>query len=169
MSFITAIGWFFNFVISITFPAMLGTYKPQGAFAWYAAWKWVPSAFLILNPFWMYNIMTYADLYSIPDCSVIGWVLVLFFVPETKALSLEDFDQVFSVPTKIHATYQARTLHRNIKKYIFGPYTNTKNPFQGLLWVSMLPNSCVFKIRFNLLVLCAPFGCWLILWIHLWW
>lgn len=86
----------------------------------------------------MYNIMTYADLYSIPDCSVIGWVLVLFFVPETKALSLEDFDQVFSVPTKIHATYQARTLHRNIKKYIFGkcvaPLTalyQHEKPFSG--------------------------------------
>ena len=30
---------------------------------------------------------------------LIGWVLILLFVPETKALTLEELDQVFSVPT----------------------------------------------------------------------
>lgn len=63
MSFATAVTWFFNFVVSITFPALLGAFTPQGAFGWYAAWN------------------------------IIGWVAVLLAVPETKALSLEELDQ----------------------------------------------------------------------------
>jgi hypothetical protein len=50
---------------------------------------------------------------------VVGFVAVLLFVPETKALSLEELDQVFSVPTHIHASYQLKALPLNIKKYIF--------------------------------------------------
>ena len=52
-----------NFVVAITFPRLLGAFTPQGAFGWYAAWN------------------------------VIGFVLILLFVPETKALSLEELDQ----------------------------------------------------------------------------
>ncbi|RDB25309.1 DDB1- and CUL4-associated factor 7 [Hypsizygus marmoreus] len=89
MSFATAILWFFNFVISITFPRLLGAFQPQGAFGWYAAWN------------------------------IFGFVAVLFFVPETKALSLEELDEVFSVPTRIHAAYQLKVLPHNIKKYIY--------------------------------------------------
>ncbi|CAE6461948.1 Putative metabolite transport protein YwtG OS=Bacillus subtilis (strain 168) GN=ywtG PE=3 SV=1 [Rhizoctonia solani AG-1 IB] len=78
MSFATATCWFFNFVVAITFPRLLGAFTAQGAFGWYAAWN------------------------------AIGWVLILLFVPETKALSLEELDQVFSVPTRTHAAYQLR-------------------------------------------------------------
>src|SRR5689334_11412126 len=28
-----------NFIVGITFPRLLGAFKPQGAFGWYAAWK----------------------------------------------------------------------------------------------------------------------------------
>ncbi|TCD65600.1 hypothetical protein EIP91_002447 [Steccherinum ochraceum] len=89
MSFSTALLWFFNFVVAFTFPRLLGAFKPQGAFGWYAGWN------------------------------VIGFILILLFVPETKALSLEELDQVFSVPTHIHAAYQLKALPHNIKKYIF--------------------------------------------------
>ncbi|EJD03083.1 proton myo-inositol cotransporter [Fomitiporia mediterranea MF3/22] len=89
MSFATATTWFFNFVVSITFPRLLGAFTPQGAFGWYAGWN------------------------------LIGFVLILLFVPETKALSLEELDQVFSVSTRKHASYQLKALPRNIKKYIF--------------------------------------------------
>ncbi|KAH8107850.1 MFS sugar transporter [Cristinia sonorae] len=89
MSFSTSILWFFNFVVAITFPRLLGAFKPQGAFGWYAAWN------------------------------VVGFILILLFVPETKALSLEELDQVFSVPTHTHAAYQLKALPRNIKKYFF--------------------------------------------------
>jgi MFS family permease len=63
MSFATATAWFFNFVLSITWPSMERAFKPQGAFGWYAAWN------------------------------IIGWWLIFLFVPETKALSLEELDQ----------------------------------------------------------------------------
>ncbi|EKM80826.1 hypothetical protein AGABI1DRAFT_119397 [Agaricus bisporus var. burnettii JB137-S8] len=89
MSLATATLWFFNFIIAITFPRLLGAFKPQGAFGWYAGWN------------------------------MLGFLAVLLFVPETKALSLEELDQVFSVPTRVHAAYQVKALPRNIKKYIF--------------------------------------------------
>ncbi|KAF8606306.1 hypothetical protein BDV93DRAFT_489755 [Ceratobasidium sp. AG-I] len=88
MSFATATCWFFNFIVAITFPRLLGAFKPQGAFGWYAAWN------------------------------VIGWFLILLFVPETKALSLEELDQVFSVPTRTHAAYQLREIPIWFKRHI---------------------------------------------------
>ncbi|PFH52019.1 hypothetical protein AMATHDRAFT_141199 [Amanita thiersii Skay4041] len=88
MSFATAVLWFFNFVISITFPRLLGAFKPQGAFGWYAAWN------------------------------MIGFVAVLLFVPETKARSLEELDQVFSVPSRVHAAYQIKAFPHSICKHI---------------------------------------------------
>ncbi|KAF9008009.1 hypothetical protein BDQ17DRAFT_1388925 [Cyathus striatus] len=88
MSAATAVLWFFNFIISITFPRLLGAFKPQGVFGWYAAWN------------------------------IIGFFAVLLFVPETKALSLEELDQVFSVPTHIHASYQLRSFTWRIRKYV---------------------------------------------------
>jgi len=51
MSLATATTWFFNFVLSITWPSLLAAFKPQGAFGWYAAWN------------------------------IIGWWLVLLFMP----------------------------------------------------------------------------------------
>ncbi|KAK7685296.1 hypothetical protein QCA50_011659 [Cerrena zonata] len=89
MSWSTSVLWFFNAVVAITFPRLVGAFKPQGAFGWYAAWN------------------------------IVGFTLILLFVPETKALSLEELDQVFSVPTHIHAAYQLKALPRNIKKHIF--------------------------------------------------
>ncbi|KAF7595227.1 hypothetical protein BBP40_006973 [Aspergillus hancockii] len=78
MSWATATTWCFNFILSFTWPSLLRAFKPQGAFAWYATW------------------------------CLIGWVLVLLFVPETKSLTLEELDQVFSVSTRRHAMYQLR-------------------------------------------------------------
>jgi hypothetical protein len=39
MSLATATTWFFNFVLSITWPSMLVAFTPQGGFAWYAVWN----------------------------------------------------------------------------------------------------------------------------------
>ncbi|KAJ8696572.1 hypothetical protein PTI98_006432 [Pleurotus ostreatus] len=89
MSLATAVLWFFNFIVAITFPRLLGAFGPQGAFGWYAAWN------------------------------AVGFVVILLFVPETKALSLEELDAVFSVPTHVHAAYQIKALPHNIKKYFF--------------------------------------------------
>ena len=54
MSFATATTWCFNFILALTWPPLRTTFKPQGAFAFYATW------------------------------CLIGWVAVLLFVPETK-------------------------------------------------------------------------------------
>lgn len=74
MSYAVAVTWGFNFIVALTFPRLLGAFKPQvssqfdtwhlaeadgsftsqGAFGWYAAW------------------------------CLIGWVLILLFVPEVR-------------------------------------------------------------------------------------
>ncbi|POV97953.1 hypothetical protein PSTT_14755 [Puccinia striiformis] len=88
MSYATAVCWFFNFVLAITFPMMLTAFKPQGAFGWYAGW------------------------------CIIGWVAVFFILPETKALTLEELDYVFSVPTRRHASYQWKNFFYCFNKYV---------------------------------------------------
>jgi len=87
MSLATATTWFFNFVLSITWPSLLDAFSPQGAFGWYAAWN------------------------------VIGWWLILLFMPETKGKTLEELDQIFSIPTHKHAAYGLRQI-----PYFFGRY-----------------------------------------------
>ncbi|KAM3071478.1 hypothetical protein ACMFMF_007949 [Clarireedia jacksonii] len=88
MSLATATTWFFNFILSISWPSMLKAFKPQGAFSWYAGWN------------------------------VIGFIAVLLFVPETKGKTLEELDQVFSIPTREHAAWGARQIPYVFRKYI---------------------------------------------------
>ncbi|KAJ7701498.1 proton myo-inositol cotransporter [Mycena rosella] len=88
MSLATATTWFFNFVVALTFPRLNTAFTPQGAFGWYAAWN------------------------------VVGFFAILFFVPETKSLTLEELDQVFSVSTRKHASYQFRQIPWLFNKYI---------------------------------------------------
>ncbi|PQE25593.1 MFS sugar transporter protein [Rutstroemia sp. NJR-2017a BBW] len=88
MSLATATTWFFNFILSISWPSMLKAFKPQGAFSWYAGWN------------------------------VIGFIAVLLFVPETKGKTLEELDQVFSIPTRQHAVWGARQVPYVFRKYI---------------------------------------------------
>jgi hypothetical protein len=49
--------------------------EPSGAFAWYGAW------------------------------CLIGWWLILLFVPETKDLTLEELDQVFEKATHMYVSH----------------------------------------------------------------
>ena len=88
MSLATATTWFFNFVLSITWPSMEHSFTTAGAFSWYAAWN------------------------------IAGFFLVLFFLPETKGKTLEELDQIFSVPTKVHAAYGARQMRFFVNRYI---------------------------------------------------
>lgn len=44
--------------------------------------------------------------------------MVYFLMPETMQLSLEELDQVFSVPTMKHARYQAKSAPHFFKKYV---------------------------------------------------
>ncbi|KAK9465697.1 hypothetical protein V1512DRAFT_265182 [Lipomyces arxii] len=86
MSFATATTWFFNFVLSLTWPSLERAFTTTGAFGWYAAWN------------------------------VAGFFMVLFFLPETKSLTLEELDAVFSVPTRKHAKYQSNKFLYFVKR-----------------------------------------------------
>lgn len=86
MSLATITLWGFNFLLSATWPPLLRVFKPQGAFGYYAAWN------------------------------VIGFVLVFFFVPETKALTLEELDSVFSTSTKTFINHQLTNIPSFLRK-----------------------------------------------------
>ncbi|KAG6325923.1 hypothetical protein ID866_13166, partial [Astraeus odoratus] len=88
MSLATATTWFCNFILVVTWPSMQLVFNPQGAFGFYAAW-----------------------------CMII-WVLILLFVRETKSKTLEELDQVFAVPARVHAAYGLRQIPYAIKKFI---------------------------------------------------
>lgn len=88
MGFATATCWFFNFILSFTWPRLKNQFKPQGAFGWYAAWN------------------------------IVGFFLVLWFLPETKGLTLEELDDVFSVSLRKHALYRTKELVNNFRQYV---------------------------------------------------
>ncbi|GAA5983984.1 hypothetical protein JCM11641_001416 [Rhodosporidiobolus odoratus] len=98
MSYAVAVTWFFNFIVALTFPRLLTAFTPQGAFGWYAGWN------------------------------AIGTILVLLFVPETKGLSLEELDAVFSVPTGKHASYAVTGVGHNFRKYILRQRVAPRTP-----------------------------------------
>ncbi|KFY63440.1 hypothetical protein V497_02014 [Pseudogymnoascus sp. VKM F-4516 (FW-969)] len=78
MSLATATTWFFNFVLSITWPSLLQAFTPTGAFCWYAGWN------------------------------VVGFFGVLFLLPETKGKTLEELDVVFGIKSRTFAKYGLR-------------------------------------------------------------
>lgn len=73
MSFATATTWLFSFSLTMAWPSQLVAFTPTGAFCWYAAW-----------------------------CLFCGTV-AYFVIPETRGLSLEELDFVFSMPMTMHA------------------------------------------------------------------
>ncbi|KAG9190101.1 hypothetical protein G6011_08189 [Alternaria panax] len=88
MSFATATCWGFNFILSLTWPALQTAFTPTGAFCWYAAW----------NAF--------------------GFFYAYFFLPETKALTLEELDTVFDVGNRQFSAYYTKKLPWYLKKHI---------------------------------------------------
>ena len=93
---------FSNFIIAITFPRLLGAFKPQGAFGWYAGWN------------------------------IIGFFLVLLYVPETKALSLEELDQgpfsMLSVSSRIGTHVSYAVLHSVLCSYAHPLFISAQGP-----------------------------------------
>lgn len=75
MAFATATCWGFNFILALTWPALLEAFSPQGAFSWYAAWN------------------------------LFGFMFTWFCLPETKARPLEELDAVFNIRTRDHFKY----------------------------------------------------------------
>jgi len=88
MSFATATCWGFNFILSLTWPALEAAFTPTGAFCWYAAWNFF------------------------------GFVYAYFFLPETKALTLEELDTVFDVGNRQFSAYYRKKLPWYLKKHI---------------------------------------------------
>jgi sugar porter (SP) family MFS transporter len=76
MAWAVAVCLGFAAILSITFPRMVGAMTITGAFCFYAG----------LN--------------------ITAFVLIFFLVPETKQRTLEELDQIFSVPTRVFARYQ---------------------------------------------------------------
>jgi len=99
MSFATSTTWCFNFILSFSWPHLLTAFKPQGAFGWYGAW------------------------------CIILWFLILLFVPETKALTLEELDQVFSVSTRKHMSYQLRNAVWHFRVWVLRQKLEPLPPF----------------------------------------
>ncbi|KAL7271887.1 hypothetical protein RUND412_005329 [Rhizina undulata] len=88
MSISTATLWGFNWLLSMTWLPLVRALKPQGAFGYYAGWN------------------------------IVGFVLVLLFLPETKGKTLEELDVVFSVSTREHAKYGLRQIPYFFRRYI---------------------------------------------------
>lgn len=89
MSLATATTWFFNFVLSVTWPSMLAAFKPQGAFGWYAGWN------------------------------VVGFFGVLLLVPETRERTLEELDAVFGVSAGSLVRYGLASLRYFFDRRLF--------------------------------------------------
>ncbi|EEU39393.1 uncharacterized protein NECHADRAFT_43621 [Fusarium vanettenii 77-13-4] len=86
MASATSITWAFNFLLSFTWPSMEAAFTTSGAFFWYASWN------------------------------MFGLVFAYFLLPETKALSLEELDFVFSMRNRDHAKYYVKRLGWYTKK-----------------------------------------------------
>ncbi|KAF2111323.1 MFS transporter [Lophiotrema nucula] len=90
MAWAVCINNTFAGILSLTFPRMRTVMTPTGAFGFYAG----------LN--------------------LIAWFMIFAFVRETKQLTLEELDQVFSVPTKTFLGYELKVwLPYFIKRHIF--------------------------------------------------
>ncbi|RBR23772.1 uncharacterized protein FIESC28_03388 [Fusarium coffeatum] len=89
MAWAVCINNTFAGVLGLTFPRMRTVMTPTGAFAFYAG----------LN--------------------LIAWGMIFCFVRETKQMTLEELDQVFSVPTKQFLSYETQVwLPYMFKKYV---------------------------------------------------
>lgn len=97
MAWAVCINNTFAGILSLTFPRMVQVMTETGAFGFYAA----------LN--------------------LIAWGMIFCFVRETKQLTLEEIDQVFSVPTRTFLAYETTVwLPYFIKRYIF--WQNIEKP-----------------------------------------
>ena len=88
MGFATATCWFFNFILAFSWPRLRNAFTIAGAFGFYAAWN------------------------------IVGFCLVLLFLPETKGLTLEELDEVFGVGLRKHSAYRLKEFGYKIRKYV---------------------------------------------------
>jgi hypothetical protein len=90
MAWAVCINNTFAGILSVTFPRMTTVMTPTGAFGFYAG----------LN--------------------LLAWFIIFCFVRETKQLTLEELDQVFSVPTRSFISHELFVwLPYFVKRHIF--------------------------------------------------
>lgn len=95
----------------MTWPSLNRTFKDQGAFSFYAVWN--------LIGWWLVSQSSVVACHAVSPADTAPFALqVLLFVPETAKLTLEELDQVFSVPTHTHAAYGLRQIPYFIGRYI---------------------------------------------------
>jgi MFS family permease len=104
MSFATATCWGFNFIISFTWPALLGAFGPTGAFGWYAAWNAAATVYC-------YFLLPETKV-SLPSIVTKGHRLI------DQNLTLEELDVVFAIGNREHARYYKNKLPWYLRKYI---------------------------------------------------
>ncbi|GJQ15479.1 hypothetical protein GpartN1_g7270.t1 [Galdieria partita] len=95
MAITTFFNYLFNFVVSYSWPDMLQKLKAQGGYGFYAA------------------------------AIAVGWVLLFFFMPETKGYTLEQMGMVFEHSLGEIARYHWKCGIRNIRK-LFGLPTSSE-------------------------------------------
>ena len=106
MASATAVLWAFNFILSFTWPALVKAFTPQGAFGWYAAWCAI---------LWLCGKHKTTLVGSI---GVTNDSTALTIFPETKELTLEELDAVFSVPTRRQIAHGLREPIYWVRRYI---------------------------------------------------
>ena len=57
-------------------------------------------------------------------------MLVLLFLPETKGKTLEELDQVFSVPTRLHAMYGIKQVPYFFKRYLLRQHVEPQRLYE---------------------------------------
>ncbi|KAK4522969.1 hypothetical protein GAYE_PCTG33G0859 [Galdieria yellowstonensis] len=95
MAITTFFNYLFNFVVSYSWPDMLNKLKAQGGYGFYAA------------------------------AIAAGWVLLFFFMPETKGYTLEQMGMVFEHSLGEIARYHWKCGIRNVRK-LFGLATSSE-------------------------------------------
>lgn len=98
MSIATATTWLFNFILAFTWPRLRESWTQPGAFSWYAGWN------------------------------VVGFFLVLFFVPETKEKTLEELDAVFDVSSKQMRQHGLNQLSFLWRRYVLRQKVSAPTP-----------------------------------------
>lgn len=99
MGFAVATCLFWAAVLSMTFPLILSSLGTVGAFGLYAGFN------------------------------VVAFVMIFFWVPETKQRTLEELDYVFAVPTRKFGSYQLRkALPYWVKRWVFFNKNATLEP-----------------------------------------
>ncbi|KAL1407800.1 hypothetical protein Q8F55_007235 [Vanrija albida] len=89
MAWAVCVNNFFAAVLGMTFPSMVRAFGITGSFCFYAG----------LN--------------------VVAFVWIFLWIPETKALTLEEIDDVFSIPTKTFITYETTVwLPHFLRRYV---------------------------------------------------